>query len=177
MAKIVKFNTWTNNVIVFIKRLLQFNNLLYYSKKQANLEVFLKKYNQKETHMEIFRLIGIAIIGAICALMLKSTQSQYAILCTIATGIIIIVIVLSSLTNVILAFEDIVDKTGVDEGLFSTLLKIIGVGYLVEYSVNLCNDLDSASIGKKLALGGKITLFMMALPIVKALIDIVVGLV
>lgn len=127
--------------------------------------------------MEIFRLIGIAIIGAICSLILKSTQSQYAILATIATGIIILVYISQYLTNVILAFQDIITKTGVDDALFSTLLKIVGIGYLVEYTTNLCNDLDCPSIGKKLALGGKVTLFLMALPIVKALIDIVVGMV
>lgn len=127
--------------------------------------------------MEIFKLIGIAIIGAICSLILKSTQSQYAILTSIATGIILIIFISKSLTNVILAFQDIINKTGVDDALFSILLKIIGIGYLVEYSANLCNDLECPSIGKKLALGGKVTLFLMALPIVKALIDIVVGMV
>ena len=69
------------------------------------------------------------------------------------------------------------DKTGVDNALFALLIKIIGVGYLTEYSVSLCNDFDCASIGKKLAFAGKIVIFLMALPVVKTLIDLVIGMI
>ncbi|MGN0765185.1 MAG: SpoIIIAC/SpoIIIAD family protein [Christensenellales bacterium] len=127
--------------------------------------------------MEIFKVIGVAIIGAICSLLLKNTSSTFSSLAVISTGIIILIIALNSLTEVVIAFEEIVDKTGVDNELFGVLMKIIGVGYLTEYSVSLCNDFDCASIGKKLAFAGKIVIFLMALPIVKSLIDLVVGMI
>ncbi|MGN0771696.1 MAG: SpoIIIAC/SpoIIIAD family protein [Christensenellales bacterium] len=126
--------------------------------------------------MDIFKVIGVAIIGAICSLLLKNSSSTFSSLAVITTGIIILVIAVNSLTQVILAFEEIVDKTGVDNALFGVLLKIIGVGYLTEYSVSLCSDFDCASIGKKLAFAGKIVIFLMALPIVRSLVDLVVGL-
>ena len=109
--------------------------------------------------MDIIKVIGIGLIGAIAAMMLRNTRSEYAPMAVIATGIVILVIVISALTDVIVAFEEIVDKTGLNRSLFSSLLKIIGIGYLTEYSVSLCNDLDCASIGKKISLAGKITIF------------------
>ncbi|MDE5617915.1 MAG: hypothetical protein K2I79_00320 [Clostridia bacterium] len=127
--------------------------------------------------MDIFKVIGIGILGAIVTLMLKNTQSSYAVLAVIATGIVILIIVINALGQVIVAFEEIVDKTNLNSTLFATLLKIIGIGYLTEYSVNLCNDLDCTSIGKKISLAGKITIFMMAMPIVTAIIKTVAGLV
>lgn len=127
--------------------------------------------------MDIFKVIGIGILGAIVTLMLKNTQSSYAVLAVIATGIVILIIVINALGQVIVAFEEIVDKTNLNSALFATLLKIIGIGYLTEYSVNLCNDLDCGSIGKKISLAGKITIFTMAMPIVTAIIKTVAGLV
>ena len=127
--------------------------------------------------MDIFKLIGIALVGAICSLVLKNTQSQYSALCVIATGIIIIILVLNSLKSVIYTFQELVEQTGINQEIFALLLKIIGIGYLVEYSSNLCNDLDCPSIAKKLAFGGKITLFMMAIPIIKSLINIIIGII
>ncbi|MDE6550194.1 MAG: hypothetical protein K2M44_01670 [Clostridia bacterium] len=127
--------------------------------------------------MDIFKVIGIGILGAIVALMLKNTQSSYAILAVIATGIVILIIAVNALGQVIVAFEEIVDKTNLSSALFATLLKIIGIGYLTEYSVNLCNDMECASIGKKISFAGKITIFLMAMPIVTALIKTVAGLV
>lgn len=125
--------------------------------------------------MDIFKLIAIAIIGAICSLLLKNTQTQYASLCVIATGIIIIILTLNSLKGVILTFQELVEQTGINQQLFALLLKIIGIGYLVEYSSNLCSDFGCESIAKKLSFGGKITLFIMAIPIIKSLIQIIIG--
>ncbi len=92
--------------------------------------------------MDIFKVIGIGILGAIVAVMLKNTQSSYAVLAVIATGIVILIIAVNALGQVIVAFEEIVDKTNLSSALFATLLKIIGIGYLTEYSVNLCNDME-----------------------------------
>ncbi len=127
--------------------------------------------------MDIVRVIGVALVGAICVIVLKNTQSSFAMLASIATGIIVLIISLNSLGDVILAFQEIVDRTGIDNALFACLLKIVGVGYLTEFSVSICNDFECASIGKKLAFAGKIAIFLMAVPIVKALIDLVAKLV
>lgn len=121
--------------------------------------------------MDIFRVIGVAIVGAVITLMLKQVKSEMSVLAVLATGIIILILTLSSMSDVILEFNKIVDKSGVDSKLFSSLLKIIGVGYVTEYSAGLCDDMGAGSLGKKLQLAGKISIFIMALPIVTALID------
>ncbi|MDE6362502.1 MAG: stage III sporulation protein AD [Clostridia bacterium] len=123
--------------------------------------------------MDIFKIVGIAIVGCVCTLLLKNTQSQYAMLSSLATGIIILIIALSSFSKVILSFQAIIDKTGVNSSLFATLLKIIGIGYITEYSQSVCEDLECGSIGKKVSFAGKIAIFLLALPIIENLINTV----
>ncbi|MDE6472411.1 MAG: hypothetical protein K2L52_05235 [Clostridia bacterium] len=123
--------------------------------------------------MDVFKIVGIAIVGCVCTLLLKNTQSQYAMLSSLATGIIILIIALSSFSKVILSFQAIIDKTGVNSSLFSSLLKIIGIGYITEYSQSICEDLECASIGKKVSFAGKISIFLLALPIIENLINTV----
>lgn len=127
--------------------------------------------------MDVFRLVSIGIIGAIACLLLKKTDGQYAALAAVATGIVILIICINSLTSVLVSLQEIVDRTGIDNELFAVLLKIVGVGYLTEYACGLCEDLDCGGISKKIALGGKIAIFLMALPIVNALLDTVAGLI
>ncbi len=127
--------------------------------------------------MDIVRVVGVALVGAICVVVLKNSQSSFAMLASIATGIVVLIISLNSLGDVILTFQEIVDRTGIDNALFACLLKIVGVGYLTEFAVSICNDFECASIGKKLAFAGKIAIFLMAVPIVKALIELVAKLV
>lgn len=123
--------------------------------------------------MDVFKIVGIAIVGCVCTLLLKNTQSQYAMLSSLATGIIILIIALSSFSKVILSFQAIIDKTGVNSSLFSSLLKIIGIGYITEYSQSVCDDLECASIRKKVSFAGKIAIFLLALPIIENLINTV----
>ncbi len=127
--------------------------------------------------MDIFRLVAIGITGAIACLLLKKNEGQFAAVVAVATGVIITIICVKSLASVIVSVQEIVDKTGIDGTVFSALLKIVGVGYLTEYACDLCDDLDCKGISKKIALGGKIAIFLMALPIVNALIDTVTELI
>jgi len=121
----------------------------------------------------IFKLVGIALIGVIVVILLKSAKPEFAIFATIATGIIMIITLSSSLSQVIIAFDKIVEKSGVDDRVFSAVLKIIGIGYLTEYSSQIATDAGCPSIASKLQLGGKVVIFLTSISIVTSLIDLV----
>lgn len=84
-----------------------------------------------------------------------------------------VITMLSALRDVIIAFDSIVEKSGIDDKVFSAVLKIIGIGYLTEYSSSLANDAGCPSIAQKLQFGGKIVIFLMSISIVTSLIDVV----
>lgn len=125
----------------------------------------------------IFKLIGIAIIGVITVTLLKTAKPEFAVFATIATGIVMIITMLSALRDVVLAFDGIVEKSGIDDRVFSAVLKIIGIGYLTEYSSSVATDAGCASIAQKLQFGGKIVIFIMSISIVSTLVDLVSALV
>ncbi len=121
----------------------------------------------------IFKLIGIAIIGVITVTLLKSAKPEFAVFATIATGVIMIITMLSALRDVVLAFDKIVEKSGINDEVFSAVLKIIGIGYLTEYSSSVATDAGCDSIAQKLQFGGKIVIFLMSISIVSSLVDLV----
>ncbi len=125
----------------------------------------------------IFKLVGIAIIGVIVVALLKTAKPEFAVFATIATGIVMVITMLGALEDVILAFDGIVKKSGIDDGLFTAVLKIIGIGYLTEYSASVATDAGCESIAQKLQFGGKIVIFLMSISIVTALLDVVTALV
>ncbi len=129
------------------------------------------------SNMEIIKVIGVGIIGVVIAGLLKKDKPEFHLFIIMATGLIILFIILSSLSEVVNSFSMLVDKSGVNDALFSGVLKIIGIGYLTEYASSICTDYGSTSVANKLQLAGKITIFLMALPIINALIDVIVGIV
>ena len=59
--------------------------------------------------------------------------------------------------------------------LIKALLKIVGVGYLTEFGAGILNDFGSHSIADKVILGGKITIVVLAIPIIEGLLTMVSG--
>ena len=123
--------------------------------------------------MQIIKVIGVGLIGALVAGLLRQEKSELYIFAVIAGGALILIIILSSLTEVIVQFGMLVGKSGVDESLFAGVLKIIGVGYITEYASALCTDYGVSSIANKLQLAGKVTIFFMTMPILSNLVDVI----
>ena len=123
--------------------------------------------------MDILKVIGVGITGAIIANLVKNGKEEFTIFVTLATGIIILIYIMNSLEDVILAFNKITDTSGIDDKLFGTILKIIGIGYVTEYSASICKDFKYESLGSKIQLAGKIAIFLIALPIITNLIDLI----
>lgn len=126
--------------------------------------------------MEVFKIIGVGVITAITALIVKQIKPEVSIIITITGGILMILMLVESLTGIFDVFNKLIEKTGLANGLFAIILKIIGVGYLSEFSANLCYDAGANSIADKILFGGKIIILALSIPIVSNIIDILAGL-
>lgn len=126
--------------------------------------------------MEVVKIVSIAIIICLCATMLKPVSPQFSLITIIAGSITILLYILNYFTQIFTLFSTIVDKAGINASIFGTLLKIMGVGYLVEFGASVCADSGYSSIGDKVVLGGKVIIFTMALPVINSLFNILLEL-
>ena len=126
--------------------------------------------------MELIKVLIFGIIISILALFLKQIKPEYSLICIVGS-IIILIYVLKYLTQIFTFFQNVIDKTGVSNKLFITLLKIVGLGYLVEFSASVCRDSGNTSIADKVILAGKIMIFIISLPIISSMFNIVLDLI
>lgn len=126
--------------------------------------------------MLIFKIIGIAFIGAIAFGFIKNVKSDYGIFILLAVGAVILILLSDYLANAISTFSQISTKTGINDQLFSSIIKIIGIGYIAEYSSSVCEDTGCSSIAKNIQLGAKITIFVMSIPIITSILELIEGL-
>ena len=127
--------------------------------------------------MEIFKVVIAAILIIFVITIIKQIKPEFAIAITILGSISLIAYILSYFSPVVTLFEKIINTTGLDTSMFATLLKIIGIGYLVEFCADICNDSGNSSIANKVILGGKIFIFILAVPIITNLFEIIVELI
>lgn len=126
--------------------------------------------------MEIGKFIGIAILICVIVVILKQVKPELSLFALIIGSIILLLYVLTSFTSVIQSFNQIVTKTGVNSQLFTIIVKIVGVGYLVEFTADICKDSGNVSIADKVLLGGKIIILLLAIPIITNLFDVILEL-
>lgn len=127
--------------------------------------------------MEIVKIIIIGVITSIVAVCLKQIKPELAVLASVAGGIIILLSLINFLGQIVGQFSQIVNKTNIDFSLFSSVLKIVGVGYLTEFGANICQDAGNGSVADKVLLAGKIIILCLALPIVSSMLTTIVGII
>ncbi len=127
--------------------------------------------------MDIVKVVAVGLITVIASIIVKQVKPEIAVLINIAGSVIIIVMVIQLLQNVFGNFMNIFDKTGVSNSLFVPILKIIGIGYLCEFGANLCVDGGCNSIADKILFCGKISILIIALPVINSVIDVVLELI
>ena len=124
----------------------------------------------------IFKIIAIGLITCLATMIVRPIRSDFAVIIAIVGGLIILFMVVNYLSSVFETFRNIIGITGLNSSLYTLLLKIIGVGYLVEFTAGICSDTGNSSLGDKVLLGGKIIILVMALPIITNVLHIVMEL-
>lgn len=121
----------------------------------------------------IYKVVAIGIITSIAALVIKPIRNDFAVIIALTGGVIILLMLLSYLTSVFDTFKLLVNSTGVSSSLYSLVLKIVGIGYLVEFAAGICADSGNSSVADKILLGGKVVIMVMALPIITNILQII----
>ena len=123
--------------------------------------------------MQIFQLVGIAFVTAVAALILKGTKPEVAFAVTVAGSIILLLFVFEVFRGSVSIFGDIANETGIDSSLVKILLKMVGIGYLVEFSAGILNDFGQNSVADKLVFCGKVVILVLAIPILESVLTLI----
>lgn len=126
--------------------------------------------------MEVVKIVGIGLVTCMCVIIVKPIKPEVAIIVGICGGILVLSQTINYIFDIVTTFTSIVEKTGLNTNLLKIVLKIVGIGYLCEFSANLCADTGNTSIGEKIIFAGKILILFISLPIVTNIIDIIMEL-
>lgn len=125
----------------------------------------------------MLKIAVIAIICSILILFLKSTNSEFVTLAVIGSGVLIISYALLFVSEIFEFVNKIANFSGVDNNFFKIIYKITAIGYLVEFSAGVVEDVGLNSLSKKLIFAGKIIILSVSMPILYAVFNLITGLI
>ena len=122
---------------------------------------------------QIFQLVGVAFVTAVAAILVKSTKPELALVVTIAGSIILLLFALEIFRGSMDIFAEVAEATGLSATIVRTLLKMVGIGYIVEFSAGVLHDFGQDSLADKLIFCGKIVILVLAVPILESVLGLV----
>lgn len=125
---------------------------------------------------ELLKIIAVALVTIFAHMLVKQTKPEIALIISIVGSVIIVIMAMQTLSSVISSFYAIFKTTGVETTLIVPLFKIIGIGYITEFSANICVDAGASSVADKILFSAKLIILLVALPIITQVIEMVVQL-
>lgn len=124
----------------------------------------------------IFKIIGVGICTIVVSIVLKQYKPELSVLVNICGGLVIFMLAIDGVSTLVSEFYSIENLTGQIE-IVKPIMKVLGVGYITEFTANLAEDSGNKSVASKIVLGGKVAICTLALPILKQLINAIISLI
>ena len=124
--------------------------------------------------MELFiQAAAAAVLAVIIILTLNKQAKDISVVLAVTVCCMILCIALVYLQPVLDFLTQLQVLGSLSSGMVKILMKVTGIGILMEICAMVCADAGSASMGKALQMLGSAVILWLSLPIFTALLDLV----
>lgn len=124
----------------------------------------------------IIKICSILIVVAVICLFLKRQLGEYSLILSIFAGTLTAVIVLVSSAQLIREVKQIYESLSLNNYHFAEILKILGLGTLVQFISDTLKDAGELALSFVVELAGKVSILYIAFPIIAEFVALVIKL-
>lgn len=117
------------------------------------------------------KIAVLGITGILLALFLKETRPSFAVFISLGTCMLIFFYAVEKLLYLGGTLETIRGYVELKSAYFETLMKIVGITYVADFSASLCKDAGYGAIAGQIEFFGKISVLALSTPVLLALFD------
>ncbi len=121
--------------------------------------------------MSIFQILGCGFLVLILWLVLQQYKSNLSIFVVIAFGLVLFLSMAGQLQAELQTLLQLSEQAGVNVIYLTTIFKIIGIAWLTEFLCQVCKDAGSSALAVKLEFAAKLTILLLAFPILTAVLE------
>lgn len=121
--------------------------------------------------MEILSVVGVAVISAALCVLLKQYRPEYALAVGLISSALLFMGILLALSPAFSFLTRLLEKTHTGNRYVTSLLKALGICYLVQFASDSCKDAGQAALASKVELAGKGAVLLLALPLFENLLS------
>lgn len=123
--------------------------------------------------MDIIKISLLGVCGVVLGFLLKGTGPEYAGFITMGIGIMILGLAVGKLEYLFQSVSQLKDMLPVSQEYFATLIKMIGVTYIGQFSAGICKDAGHQSTAAQIELFCKLSVMVLSMPVLMALLNMI----
>ena len=119
----------------------------------------------------IIKIAVAAIVGALTASWLKGMKPEIGQVFLLGLSMYLIYYVVGYIQIVKEMVAELAGQVSIDRRYLEILIKMIGIAYVSEFASNLCKDSGCTTIATQVEMIGKMSMFLLSLPILMSLTE------
>ena len=121
--------------------------------------------------MNMIQIGIIGVAGTLLAVQFKSGKSEYGIYISVALSLVIFFAIIGRLEVIIDALRTIANYINMDTAYIGTLIKMLVITYVAEFSAGICKDAGYQTIALQIEIFGKLAVLVLSMPVLMALLN------
>ena len=114
----------------------------------------------------IIKITAVAVCGIFCVLIIKDKNPQGAFAVSVSVSIAILTAVLPTISDVHKRLKSYAGMTGLDDGVFGVLLKVVIIAVVTRLTAEMCRDNGERAVGAQVELAGTAIGMLCAMPLI-----------
>lgn len=123
----------------------------------------------------MLKIAMLGIAGILTALFLKETKPSFHVFISMATCLLIFFYAVNRLSYLADTLTSLRTYVDLQDSYLASLMKIVGITYIADFSANLCRDAGYTAIAGQIDFFGKISILTISAPVILALLDTIRG--
>lgn len=113
----------------------------------------------------------VAIVGALCAVVIKPHTREIALAVSLCAGAVILLGVLQAAGEIRELFSALAEAAGLAPAVLSPMLKTVGISILTRITAALCRDAGEGGVASFVEVVGAALALVVTAPLLRAVLD------
>ena len=125
---------------------------------------------------QVIQITALCMIGALLALVVRRGNPEQALLLVLGCVVLGLLSLVGSIRELLEFLAELGERSGVARELFVPLYKTVGIALIVRLGGEVCRDAGEAALAAALETAGSICALLIALPLLRAVLSMLLEL-
>lgn len=123
--------------------------------------------------MDFFKIAAICLASSFIIIIFNQYKKEYAAVISVAVGCLALLLCFNSVASPLYTLLEHFESAGIDRKYFTVALKSVALGIITQFVSDTCRDFGCSAIAAKAELAGKISIFIICMPLVEELFAVI----